>query len=160
MGLDLPGLHLPSWKKRQGQHSNLVSKGSKCLNTNFLNPLEASERGTITSVEKGGLWMIPYSRVVAPFSLLKSHLLSFLAGLYFNWFNGFGRATALEPDPPPSTEVVLVAVPHIPPFLLHLIPPLAWPQHSTPSTTSRARESPLPGQDTLCNAGEGPRLQC
>lgn len=150
MGLDLLGLRWLSWKKRQGQHSNFISKGSKCPNIDFLHPLEAGERRNITSVEKGGLWMILYSGLVVSLSLLTARWLPFLTGPYFSRFNAFGRATALEPNPPPSTETVLVAVPHIP-LLLHLTPPPAWPRHSTPPTTSRPGRNPLPGQDPLCN---------
>lgn len=165
MGLDLPGLCRPSWKKRQGQHSNFISKGNKCLSIDFLHPLEAGERRNITSVGKGGLWMILYSGVVVPLSLLTAHWLPFLAGLYLSRFNAFGRATALEPEPPPSTEAVPVVVPHIP-LLLLPTPPPAWPWRSSPSTTTRAGGSPLPGQDPLChscqslgNAGRVPYLQ-
>lgn len=103
VGLDLPGLHWPSRKKRQGQHSNFISKGSKCLNIDFLHPLETGKRRNITSAEKGGLWMILYSGLVVSLSLLTARLLPFLVGLYFSRFTAFGRATALEPDPPPSS---------------------------------------------------------
>lgn len=64
VGLDLPGRRWPSWKKKQTQHSDFISKGSKCLNIDFFHPLETGERRNITSVEKGGLWMILYSGLV------------------------------------------------------------------------------------------------
>lgn len=161
VGLDLPGLRWPSWKKRQGQHSNFVSKGSKCLNIDFLHPLETGERRNITSVEKGGLWMILYSGLVVSLSLLTARLLPFLAGLYFSWFNAFGRATALEPDRPPFAAALLAVVPHIP-LLLQLSLP-SQPRTAPPPALGG---SPLPGQDLLCNscrglgnAGQGPYLQ-
>jgi len=86
--------------------------------------------------------MIPYSGLVVSLSLLTACSLPFLAELYFNRFNAFGSVTALEPDPPPSAEVVvLAAVSHIP-----LLLRLSLPTGVAPSTTSRPRESPLPEQ--------------
>lgn len=110
-------------------------------------------------MEKGGLWLILYSGLVVPLSLLTACLLPFLAGVPFSQFNAFGRAAAPEPDPLPQQKQRWQQCSTSLSFSTS-------PPASNPSTTASCGGRPLPGQNPLCNscqgissAGQGPCLQ-
>lgn len=99
-------------------------------------------------MEKGGLWLILYSGLVVPLSLLTACLLPFLAGVPFSQFNAFGRAAALKPDPLPQQKRCWQQC-------STSLSSCTSPPASNPSTTTSHGGSPLPGQNPLCNCCQG-----